>query len=155
MSALNADPIVMEFFPSTKSMEETTLFIERMQTLFTEKGFCYFAVEKLENNQFIGFIGLGWQTWQSTFNPSVDIGWRLSKSNWGKGFATEGAKRCLQFGFEELNLKKINSVASTINIKSTNVMQKIGMQQVMYFEHPLLLDFPTIKDCVLFSINRS
>lgn len=152
MSALNADPDVMEYFPAVKSNEETAQFINRMQNLFEEKGFCYFAVDRLDNQSFIGFIGFGWQTWEAPFNPSVDIGWRLSSSNWGNGFATEGATRCLKYGFENLGFEKVNSIASIVNIKSTNVMQKIGMQQVMNFEHSLLLDFPQIKDCVLFSI---
>lgn len=154
MSALNADPAVMEYFPSTKSKEETIQFIDRMQKLFEEKGFCYFAVERLDTQNFIGFIGFGWQTWEAVFNPSVDIGWRLAQANWGKGFATEGANRCLKYGFENLGFEKVNSIASTVNTKSTKVMQKIGMQQVMNFEHPLLLNFPQIKDCVLFSIEK-
>ncbi len=154
MSALNADPRVMEYFPTIKSKEETAQFINRMQKLFEEKGFCYFAVDRLDNQSFIGFIGFGWQTWEAAFNPNVDIGWRLAQSNWGKGFATEGANRCLKYGFENLGFEKVNSIASIVNTKSTKVMQKIGMQQVMNFEHPLLLDFPQIKDCVLFSIEK-
>jgi len=129
MSALNADPAVMEFFPALKSKEETAQFISRMQNQFEKKGFCYYAVDQLETHSFIGFIGFGWQTFEASFNPSVDIGWRLSQPNWGKGLATEGANRCLKYGFENLGFKKVNSIASVSNIKSTNVMQKIGMER--------------------------
>jgi len=154
MSALNADPDVMEFFPSIKSKKETAQFVLRMQNQQKEKGFCYYAVDRLDTQEFIGFIGFGWQTFEASFNPSVDIGWRLSKSNWGMGFATEGAVQCLKYGFEKLAFNKVNSIASVGNKKSTNVMQKIGMQEVMNFEHPLLIDFPLIKYCVLFSIEK-
>ena len=58
MSGINADPIVMNYFPSVKTVNETIAFIERMQKQFTEKGFCYFAVDILESNELIGFIGL-------------------------------------------------------------------------------------------------
>ena len=155
MAALNADSDVMEYFPSTQSKEKTRDFILRMQKLFSRKGHCYFAVEELEKNQFIGFIGLGEQTFEASFTPCVDIGWRLAKRFWGNGYATEGAKRCLEFAFEDLGLSEINSIASISNVKSTNVMKKIGMKKVLEFEHPILKDYPELIKCVLYQKKQS
>ena len=53
MAAINADPQVMEFFPGIQDREHTAAFIQRMQQQYAEKGFCYFAVDKLEDGQFI------------------------------------------------------------------------------------------------------
>jgi RimJ/RimL family protein N-acetyltransferase len=76
MSEINADTEVMEFFPGIQTKIQTIIFIERMKKQLTENSFCYFAVDKLENNQFIGFIGLAEQTFDSDFTPCIDIGWR-------------------------------------------------------------------------------
>jgi RimJ/RimL family protein N-acetyltransferase len=150
MSEINADPRVMEFFPSIQSAAQTIEFIERMQNQFKEKGFCYFAVDKLENGEFIGFIGISEQTFEADFTPCIDIGWRLSSKEWNKGFATEGAKRCLEYAFDELNIETINSMCPKINWPSENVMKKIGMKKVSEFKHPKLLNDERLQDCVLY-----
>lgn len=154
MALLNADKEVMEFFPNTETLEQTQNFIERMQQQFLEKGFCYFAVDELATSNFIGFIGLSEKTFESDFTPCVDIGWRLGKNFWNRGFATEGAKRCLDFGFEDLKLEKIVAIAPKVNIKSEAVMQKTGMQKVKDFKHPLLDLYPQIQECVLYEIMK-
>ena len=151
---INNDDQVMEFFPFKPSKQDTQAFIERMQNMFTEKGFCYFAVDILETNEFIGFIGLCEQTYLEQLGSFVDIGWRLKTSAWGKGYATEGAKACLRYGFEALQLPEIYAVASEINIKSIAVMQKIGMEQVSVFNHPKLTKTPELESCVLYKIKN-
>ncbi len=150
MAALNQDEKVMEFFPSTQSLDRTENFIRRMQAQFDKTGYCYYAVDRLDTGTFIGFIGMMYQDYESIFTPAVDIGWRLNRASWGNGFATEGAKACLTYGFETLGLKEIYSVASVINVKSERVMQKIGMEQIDTFDHPKLLDFDHLKTCVLY-----
>lgn len=153
MSAINADEKVMEFFPAIASKDQTIEFIEKMQRQFTEKGFCYFAVDKLENNEFIGFIGLSEKLFEAEFTPCIDIGWRLSSEEWNKGYAGEGAKRCLEYANEVLKLEKIVSIAPKINVKSEKVMKKIGMEKVLEFEHPLLINDERLRDCVLYQIT--
>lgn len=152
MATINADPEVMEFFPKRATKKETALFIKRMQENYNDHGFCYFAVDVLATNEFIGFVGLLKQTYESPFTPCVDIGWRLKKSSWGKGYATEGAKACLEYGFHELGLESIYSVASVINTKSTNVMRKIGMTKLLEFDHPKILNFKKIKRCEVYRL---
>lgn len=147
---MNTDPDVMEFFPTLYTQKQTVDFIKRMQEMFVRKSFCYFAVEILETAEFIGFIGMAEQNYQAEFTPCVDIGWRLSTKYWQKGYATEGAKRCLEFAFEELSLTSIYSIATENNANSLKVMEKIGMEKVMNFEHSLLSDYPTLKTCVLY-----
>jgi len=150
MSALNQDEKVMEFFPATPTRDQTENFIRRMQTQFEKTGYCYYAVDRLDTGEFIGFIGLMYQDYESIFTPAVDIGWRLNQASWGNGFATEGAKACLAYGFETLGLQEIYSVASVTNTKSERVMQKIGMEKIDTFDHPKLLEVETLKTCVLY-----
>lgn len=153
MADLNADPEVMEYFPKTQTIDQTSSFINRMQQHYEDHGFCYFAVDLLGNQEFIGFIGLLHQNYDAPFTPCIDIGWRLKRSSWGYGYATEGAAACLEFGFEKLGLKTIHSVASVSNTPSEKVMQKIGMKKLLKFDHPKLLDYLELKECVVYSIE--
>ncbi|SEM13170.1 Protein N-acetyltransferase, RimJ/RimL family [Aquimarina amphilecti] len=150
---INDDDDVMEFFPFKPSRTQTENFILRMQQMYNKTKFCYFAVDLLDTNELIGFIGLSEQSYIKELGTFVDIGWRLKKSVWKKGYATEGANACLKYGFEHLELKKIYSVASEININSIAVMKKIGMQQIKTFNHPKLVNSPNLVSCVLFSIT--
>jgi RimJ/RimL family protein N-acetyltransferase len=154
MHEINSDELVMEYFPNIPSKDDTIAFIERMKTQFENKGFCYFAVEKIENQEFIGFIGLSEQTFQADFTPCIDIGWRIKSSEWNQGYATEGAKKCLEYAINELKLEKVYSIAPKINLKSERVMIKIGMKKQYEFEHPLLTNFERLKTCVLYKLEK-
>ena len=115
----------------------------------------FFAVDRLDTNEFIGFIGLNTQTFESDFTPSIEIGWRLLQSQWGNGFATEGAKACLDFAFTELNLNVIYSVTPILNIKSQNVMKKLNMKEYTHFEHPSLDKNSDLRKCIVYKIEKS
>lgn len=155
MFQINADKGVMEFFPGIATKEQTIDFIERMKNQFAHKGFCYFAVDKLENGEFIGFIGLSEQTYEAEFTPCIDIGWRIKRNEWNKGFATEGAKRCLDYALNDLKIKEIYSIAPKINTKSEHIMTKIGLKKQYEFEHPLLIKDERLKICVLYKYDLS
>ncbi len=151
--AMNADPVVMEYFEDTMTAEESSAFFERMEKEYQNSGHCYFPVEELATGDFIGIIGLSLKTFESDYTPNVDIGWRLVQKHWHKGYATEGAKCCLQYGLKNLGLKKIISLTPVINTKSENVMKKIGMMKESDFLHPQLLTNKRLRDCVMYSIE--
>ena len=150
MHKINSDEKVMEFFPGIPTKEQTTEFVKRMISQLDDKGFCYFAVDKLDDNEFIGFIGLSEQTYEADFTPCVDIGWRIKSSEWNKGFASEGAKKCLDYALNELKLENVYSIAPKINIKSEHIMTKIGLKKQYEFEHSLLTNNDRLKTCVLY-----
>lgn len=152
---MNFDVSVMEFFPSIMTPEQTIGFIKRMQLHFTAHGFCYFAVDVLETDAFIGFIGLSTQTFESSFTPCVDIGWRLLPSAWGKGYATEGARACLKFAFSRLRLPEVYAIAAELNIKSQRVMRKLGMTAFIRFAHPNIAVENPLRDCVAYRILKN
>ena len=150
---INSDPQVMEYFPSTMSLEETQAFVQRMISHQNEFGYSYFAVEQLANRALIGFIGLCNQTYEAPFNPSTDIGWRLATPYWRRGYATEGASRCLEYARKVLNLSKVVSVCPALNNKSEKVMKKIGMSFEGAFNHPKLNAYPNLQPCVWYSVD--
>lgn len=151
---INNDAEVMEFFPEKPSKNDTIAFVKRMQELYARQGFCYFAVDKLENHEFIGFIGLAEQVFEADFTPCIDMGWRLKKIEWRKGYASEGAKACLDFAFKQLAIEKVMAIAPLANIKSEAVMKRIGMKKVKTFQHPKMLQHARLRDCVLYEITK-
>lgn len=154
-SRLNADKEVMTYFPKTLSTEETTVFYESIVSEFKECGFGLYAVEVKENKEFIGFIGLHRPTFEADFTPCIEIGWRLKKEAWGKGYATEGAKACLQYGFNQLGLVDVYSFTAEVNHPSKNVMIKSGMSFVKTFNHPRVDPSSPLNKHVLFHLNKN
>ena len=139
-AALNADPRVVEFLPGPLTREESNQRAERIEAHFAEHGFGLWAVEVRAGAPFIGFVGLAVPKFEAAFTPCVEIGWRLAAEHWGRGYATEGARAALAFGFEQLRLTEIVSYTVPANARSRRVMEKIGMTRnpAEDFDHPLL-----------------
>jgi ribosomal-protein-alanine N-acetyltransferase len=135
-AAMNQDPAVMEFFPRLLTPEETAGFIARIKAFFDETGFGLFAVEVCATREFIGYAGFARPSFTSFFTPCIEIGWRLRREAWGRGYATEAAQACLHYGFGSLRLGNIYSWTARTNTRSERVMQKIGMLRIGEFEHP-------------------
>jgi RimJ/RimL family protein N-acetyltransferase len=155
-AALNADPEVMEHFPRPLTREESDAFIGRMEKHFTEHGFSMWAVEVLSTGSFAGFVGLLVPRFQAHFTPAVEIGWRLSREHWGRGYATEAARAALTFGFDELLLEEIVSFTVPDNFRSRRVMERIGMAHDPSddFEHPGIPDGHRLRPHVLYRLSR-
>ena len=144
------DELVMEHFPKTLSEEETRAFISRLDNHFKQHGYCYFAVDILETTEFIGFTGFAKQEWKSEFTPCVDIGWRLKKEAWGKGYATEAAQACLEVAYSKFGLEEVLAFATDTNKASQNIMIKIGLQFAGTVQHPAIIDDSRFEHCVVY-----
>lgn len=153
-SAINADPEVMRFFQKTFSKEETQAFMERMKNSFSDRGYCYFAVDFLQTKELMGTIGLGWKTFEADFTPCVDIGWRIGKKWWNQGLTSEGASACLDFA-KALKIPEVYSYATVTNLASIQVMRKTGMNFIQEFDHAELANYPHLKRCALYHIDFS
>ncbi|HVI48083.1 MAG TPA: GNAT family N-acetyltransferase [Chitinophaga sp.] len=149
---MNRNPDVMEYFPKMLTPEETAGMVERIHTHFREHGYGLYAVDILATEEFIGYIGFTHPRFHAFFTPCIEIGWRLKKSVWGQGYATEGAIRCLQFGFHELQFAEVYSFTAVINHRSENVMKKAGMEKVDAFEHPAIEEGNPLRTHVLYNI---
>lgn len=153
-AALNADPDVMAFYPSTQTAERSLEMAKYFQGLIAEKGWGFWAVERLSDQRFLGFVGLHEPSYDLPVTPCVEIGWRLSKDAWGKGYATEAAKAALGFAFETLKLKQVYSFTSVGNLRSRAVMEKIGMSNThANFEHPIIPEGHPLREHVLYKIT--
>ena len=135
---MNADPRVMEYFPALLSLDETRRLYDRIRREFAECGFGLFAVQRVAEGDFIGFVGLHRIGFDADFTPGVEVGWRLSPAVWGRGYAPEAAAACLVHAREALGLERVYAFTALPNVRSQRVMRKIGMERVGEFDHPSL-----------------
>ena len=150
---MNADPKAMEYFLQTLSAEESLAFYQRICEEFQLSGFGLYAVERKEDGAFLGYTGLHKITFSVDFAPGIEIGWRLHHAYWGKGYASEAAKACLTYAHTQLAIKQIVSFTSLLNQRSERVMQKIGMNRIKEFDHPLVpKDHPLLRH-ILYCID--
>jgi ribosomal-protein-alanine N-acetyltransferase len=154
-AAMNADPEVMKFFPATLSRAESDAMADRIAAGLDEHGFGFWAIEAPGVAPFIGFAGLSIPRFPAHFMPCVEIGWRLARRFWGRGYASEAARRALQFGFEESGLAEIVAFTVAHNQRSRAVMERIGMRHDPGgdFDHPLVPDGSPVKRHVLYRIR--
>jgi len=131
-AALNADPVVMEHFPATLTREQSDALVDRIELHFDEHGYGLWVVEV--DGALVGFTGLVWQTYEASFTPALEVGWRLARAAWGHGYATEAGTVALAHG-----LHVVDSVVSTTaltNLPSQRVMQRLGLRRELEFDHP-------------------
>ncbi|QRO01699.1 GNAT family N-acetyltransferase [Archangium violaceum] len=156
-AALNADPTVMEYMPSLLSREESDALATRIRDHFARNGFGLWALEVPGVTDFAGFVGLSIPTFQAPFTPCVEVGWRLARAHWGHGYATEAAREALRFGFEQRGLEEIVSFTVPANLRSRQVMERLGMHRTPAedFDHPRLPAQHPLRRHVLYRLSRS
>jgi RimJ/RimL family protein N-acetyltransferase len=155
-ASLNADPEVMEHFPSTLDRAESDAFADRIEAGFDARGYGLWAVEVPGQAEFIGFVGLALHDFPAHFTPAVEIGWRLARDYWGRGFATEAAHTAIADGFDRVGLSEIVSFTATVNIRSVAVMKRLGMTHdpADDFDHPRLPLGHHLRRHVLYRLKR-
>jgi RimJ/RimL family protein N-acetyltransferase len=157
LAELNADPRVMEFMAARLAHDESAAMLERMRAHWGRHGFGLWAVEVADSAAFAGFVGLSVPRFSARFTPCVEVGWRLAATFWGRGYATEGARAALEFGFRTRGLDAIVSFTTTTNQRSIRVMQRLGMAHdpADDFDHPLLEPGHPLLRHVLYRLART
>lgn len=156
-AALNADPVVMEHFPSPLTVEQSDAFVERIEQTFEETGFGLWVLEHRLSGGFLGYAGLWPVAFEAHFTPAVEVGWRLDRRHWGNGYATEGARAGMDYGFSELELGQIVSFTTPANIRSARVMERLGMTRDPSedFDHPGLAPDSPLRRLVLYRMSAA
>lgn len=152
--AMNSDSITLKYFARTDTKEESQASFERIKIDLELHDFGLWAAQEKQSGRFMGFIGLSRKTLEGiSFTPCIEIGWRLDREFWGRGYATEGALEVLKFGKESLKFDQIFSYTSRINTPSINVMKKIGLRArpELDFDHPKIQAGQRLRSHVVFS----
>ncbi|MEM6719292.1 MAG: GNAT family N-acetyltransferase [Bacteroidota bacterium] len=137
MFAMDSDPEVHKYLGNKpiKHKEEALKYINDVQQQYAERGIGRWAVELKETSEFIGWCGLRLYT-DYTFNNHTnfyDIGYRLQRQFWGKGYATEASVACLQHAFETLKLDTVYGITEMGNEASHRILLKIGLHYIEDF----------------------
>ncbi|MFE6820029.1 GNAT family N-acetyltransferase [Streptomyces sp. NPDC057677] len=154
-AAMNADPEVREHLGEPLTREQSDAVLSAMRADFRARGFGWWALEARGTGEFVGRAGLDVVGPDLPF-AGVDVGWRLTRSAWGNGYATEAALACLAFGFETLGLPEVIATTTVRNLRSQAVMRRIGMTRnpADDFEDPSVPEGP-LRPCVLYRISRA
>ena len=154
-AALNADARVREFFPSVQTHQESAESKRYIDDHFRRHGFGLWAVEVIGAAPFIGFIGLSVPSFDAPFMPCVELGYRLAFEHWGRGYATEGARAALAFGFTTVGLDEIVAITAVRNERSRRVMARVGMtyQAADDFDHPNIVAGHPLRGHVLYRLT--
>jgi len=154
-TALNRDPEVMEFFPNLMSESEVRSMVSRCRESIEERGWGFSAVEERASGRFIGMVGIHETPFELPFGLRIEVGWRLAKAYWGKGYAGEAALACLDYAFNTLSVDAVCAFTPTHNLRSRRVMDKLGMTDLHKpFIHPRFEAGQPLAEHVLYAIKR-
>ena len=129
---LDGDPEVMRFLTGGKPTPREVIRNETLPRIlhYYERfaGLGFWAVNEKSTGDFLGCF---------EFRPpegggpdEVELGYRLRKSAWGRGCATEGARALIRKGFAELGVRRVVAQAMAVNTASRRVMEKVGLTHV-------------------------
>lgn len=137
---MNADPVVMRWFPAVMSRAETEAQIDRQIALLDRRGFTFWPVVRRSDDCFLGLAGLKEGALNTPVEGVIEIGWRFAAQAWGQGYATEAARAALTHGFADPAVTRIGAITAAGNTASWRVMERLGMTRdpAGDFAHPLV-----------------
>jgi RimJ/RimL family protein N-acetyltransferase len=139
-AALNADPAVMQWVAPNRPLrrEESAAHLERIVRHWDEHGFGLWAVAPRDDPRAcVGFAGLAIPAFLPDVLPAVEVGWRLARSTWGRGLATEAGRASVRHGFGALGLRSVVCIVDPRNVASLRVAAKLGMRPGRDRVHPV------------------
>jgi RimJ/RimL family protein N-acetyltransferase len=153
-AALNGDPQTLIYFPQTFDKQASDALIDRSEANFEALGYGLWALERKDTAEFIGFTGLAPMADDVPGAGGVEIGWRLTRRAWHRGYATEAAAAAVLDAFDRVGLAELWSMTAVLNEPSRAVMRRIGMTEVARFDHPRVPDGHPLKPHVTYHLPR-
>ena len=157
--AMNANPVVMRYFPNLmtrKESDEADEAIDRYNLQLARDGFTMFALEDRTTAELVGILGAQTMRFEvpNLPQPAVELGWRLAAHAHGQGYATEGARALIDLA-RQLRLPSVVAITTPDNLASQNVMRKLNMlaRPELTFDHPLIAPDHPRRQHVLYSLE--
>jgi RimJ/RimL family protein N-acetyltransferase len=127
-AALHAHPEVMRDVGGPISRAASDAKLDRYAAAFNAYGFCRWAVES-RDGRFLGYAGVMPSPAGHPLGPHFDIGWRLVRSAWGHGYATEAARAALDDVFTRVRLEEVVAYTGPDNLRSQAVMDRLRLRR--------------------------
>ena len=135
---LDGDPEVMRFInggrPTPREEVENELLPAFLGHYERYAGYGFWAAIEKSTGQFIGWFHF--RPVRGAPSDDVELGYRLRKSAWGQGYATEGSRALIDKGFAELGVERVVASTMVVNVASRRVMEKAGLRFVRVFHQP-------------------
>jgi RimJ/RimL family protein N-acetyltransferase len=154
-AAMNADPEVMHYFPDVQTRADSDALVDRIEARMAVLGYGLWALEPLESGQFVGFTGLNPMPDGVPGAGGIEVGWRLARSAWGRGYATEAGREALAVAFGPAAYDEVWSMTAAVNLPSRAVMERLGLRHVATAMHPALQPDHVLAEHVFYRITRS
>ena len=139
MAAINRDPEVARYLNRPTDEAAVAAFFGDAAAHWDAYGYGLYAVELLGGEErFVGFAGFSHPTFIPAVADRPELGWRLARSAWGAGLATEAATAVLRDGFGRLGLSELIAVIHPENERSRRVATKLGMHPERQVHNPVL-----------------
>src|SRR5687768_1829163 len=149
MLELDSDPEVHLYLPDRviETVEEAKQSILDIRKQYKQFGIGRWSMIEKESGDFIGWAGLKWNVGPENNRMHFhDVGYRLIKKYWGKGYATEAAIASVKYAFNDMAIRELIGVADSRNIASVRVLQKAGMKYIeTFYEDDIPLYWYSLK----------
>jgi RimJ/RimL family protein N-acetyltransferase len=153
-AALNADPHTMRFFPGILDRVASDAAVDRIEQRFEAQGFGMWALEIASTGQFIGFTGLNPLPDGMPGGGGTEVGWRLARTAWHHGYATEAARAALDVAFGILQMAEVYSIAAVLNEPSLAVMRRLGFTEFAHWDDPRIPEGNPLRPRVAYRLAR-
>ncbi|MCB0379144.1 MAG: GNAT family N-acetyltransferase [Bdellovibrionales bacterium] len=153
---LKSDHEVMRYFPKLLGRQESNEVAHKIINSMNQNKFGIWMVEETNHHERVGIVGLQRVNFAAHFTPAVEVGWKLARQHWGKGYATEAARKSLELGFTDFGLEEIVALTIPENQASRKVMERLGMtyNPDEDFEHPKIEPGSRCSKHVIYRIKK-
>ena len=156
--AICSDPLVMATLGPLMTRDQVAATVARMQRLQGQLGHCFWAMERKEDQQLIGWCGIIRGSVATPIAAMLEAGWRMTPAAWGKGYVTEAAIASVQWAFDNHHDDDaVWAITTSENRASRAVMERLGMEYLpeLDFDHPQVPADSPLLSHVTYRIKRA
>lgn len=154
--AMGNDAEVMRYLGPPMSRADAQAAKERMNATLAQRGYCFWAIERKADGEFLGFCGVKPGPSDTPIADDMEIGWRLRRDAWGQGYAREAAEAALAWAWANTDVPAIAAITVTANANSWGLMERLGMTRdpAGDFDHPAVPEGDPLKRHMTYRIAR-
>jgi len=130
LAAMVADPNTMVDYPAPQSRAESDVRFGRYSRTFECVGYVRWCLRLRDTDEFVGYCGIQPLDPGHAVGDGPEIGWRVRRIHWNKGYATEAARASLEDGFGRCGMTHVYSYTTDVNARSEAVMRRIGLERL-------------------------